>query len=107
MAEAGEGKEAVRDQLSLILDSERDLSIGGSAMSALSSLGDPAGASAISRAGARQADPSFRRRAEDAAEALRDSKKGRLEELSKQIDKAVEKLETLEKRLGEAESKKK
>ena len=107
LAEAGEGKEAVRDQLSLILDSERDLSIAGSAMSALSSLGDPAGASAISRAGARQADPSFRRRAEDAAEALRDSKKGRLEELSKQIDKAVEKLETLEKRLGEAESKKK
>ena len=107
LADAGEGKDAVRDFLAGVMESEDDPWIRGSAISALTSLGDPKASDALSRIAARDPSPGMRRRAEEAVEAIREGKKGKLEELSKQADGVTEKLELLQKRLDDLEKKKK
>lgn len=106
-ADAGEGKEGVRDALAMILESEEDRAIRGSAIAALINLGDPKANSALARVAARDSDPEMRRRASNAMEAIREGKKGKIEDLTKKLDDFNEKVDRLEKKLDELEKKKK
>lgn len=101
-AAAGEGgrtAEQARDKLVFILESEEHRGIRGAAMDALETLGDPRGAAALSRVGSRDPVPSVRRSAKDAAGRMSEAGKRRIDEVSKELDKAVERLEKLEKKL--------
>ncbi|MBI5630888.1 MAG: M1 family metallopeptidase [Elusimicrobia bacterium] len=105
LAEAGEGKEPVRDFLAMVLETEEDRVVRGAAIRALSSLGDPRANVSLSKIATRDPSPEVRRGAEEAIENIRQGKKGRIEELSKQVDGLVEKLDRFEKKLDELQKK--
>lgn len=107
LAEAGEGKEAVRDFIALILETDDDAAVRSAAIYALTVLGDPKAGAALGKIAVRDPDPGIRRRASDAISDIREGKKGKIEDVSKQADQLNEKLERLEKRLDEFEKKKK
>ncbi len=105
-ARTAEGKDGAYDPFVQMLETETDSYVTDAVASALRTLGDPRAIPALSRLAARM--PEGRSgRMRDLIDSIREGKKGRLEELSSQVDEFSKKLEKLEKRLEDAEKKKK
>lgn len=106
LAQTAEGKDEPRDFLAQILQKEEDPQIKASAIGALQALGDPKAIPALAQTAAR--DPSFetRENAQEAIDNIREGKKGKIEDVSKQLDQLREDYEKLKKRLDEFEKKK-
>lgn len=98
-AEGGRTAEQVRDKIAYVLESEEHRGVRRAAIDALELLGDPRGAAALRRVAARDPVPATRRAAKEAAGKLSEPGKRRLDEVSKELDRAVERLEKLEKKL--------
>jgi aminopeptidase N len=97
-AEGGRAAEQVRDKIAFILESEEHRAVRAAAIDALEVLGDGRASSALSRVGSRDPEPSMRRSAKEAASRLSEPGKRRLDEVSKELDRAVERLEKLERK---------
>ncbi len=105
LAGVGEDKREVREFVELVMETEEDRAIRGAAISALANLGDSEAVGALSRIAARDPVPGMKRRASEAIEDIREGRKGKLADLSKDVDRLTEKLDRLEKRLEDAEKK--
>ncbi len=104
LAQTGEGKDDIRDLIVMILETEEDRYVRGAAIDALVTLGDPKAIGAISKIASRDPD---HRHADGAINSIREGKKGKIEELSKQVDDVREKYDRLEKRFDDLEKNKK
>lgn len=105
-ARAAERKDGAYEALTAILDTETDPYITGDALYALRVLGDPRAIPALNRLMARLPEGAVAR-TKESVDAIREGKKGRVDELATQVDELSKKLEKLEKRLEDAEKKKK
>lgn len=97
-ARAGQGRADVREGLVRALTEEDHLQVWYAALSALQSLGDPLSIPALARAVTR-APHDFAVRVPRAIEAIRESRKARVEELQRQADALSRRVEALESRL--------